>query len=59
MQTVSKSVSETVSSGYWRVTPNCEGILWSSARNQAEYNQKNAKKGTNPSLTVSFTRLYR
>lgn len=43
------AVSKTVSAGYSRVMPNCEGILWSSARNQAEYNQKKANVGTNPS----------
>jgi hypothetical protein len=28
------------------------GLPWNSVENQAKYLQKNAKKGTNPSLTV-------
>jgi len=35
------------------------GLRWNTRGNSAKYPQKNAKKGTNPSLTVSFTRLYR
>ena len=56
MRTVSESVSETVSTEYAPVLPNCEGILWYSARIWIEFNQKNAKKGTNPSLTASFAK---
>jgi hypothetical protein len=54
MPTVSKSVSETVSTGYSRVYRNCEGILWRNARNQAKYHQKKANVGTNPTPSAPY-----
>jgi hypothetical protein len=57
MQTVSKSVSETVSAGYWRVKGNCDGILWSSARIWIEFYQKKANVGTNPTPSAVYCAL--
>jgi len=54
MQTVSESVSETVSAGYSQVMRNSDGILWCSARIQVEFNQKKANKGTNPTPSAAL-----
>ena len=58
MQTVSESVSKTVSAGYPRIIPNSEGILWRSTGIWIEFNQKKANVGTNPTPSATCARRH-